>query len=328
MTIDNLLTRLIIWKCDGNVPSCSTCIAVYRTECSYDADSDHRRKGALKRDIQSLTAQNDSLEIILASLRSLPEHEAVSLLHSLRADADADAIANSLRSNVRLPHSFAPQTLEADFAQEITTPSVSTFEDEPFRASLSRADSGDSRFLPHSQTSVTSAPTDKSQGWFLAHEDPDFVEHLLNLYYCWVHPFNGFVCWELFTKDRLRGGSDFCSSALVYAILALGCHYSDRPSARTDINNPSTAGELYFAEAKRLVDNVERPHLTTVQALGILSLREGSAGRDSQSYQLAGRCVRMALEMGLHLSVLKESMRTVDAEARKITFWAVFNMET
>jgi hypothetical protein len=261
-------------------------------------------------------------------LRSLPENEAVSLLHSLRADADADSLANSLRSNIRLPHNFAPQTLEADFAQDVNTPSVSSFNDDAFPSSMSRADSGESQYHSQSQASVTSQPTDKSQAWFIQPEDPDLVEHLLNLYYCWVHPFHGFVCWELFTRDRQRGGSDFCSSALVYAMMAFGCHYSDRPQARTDPSNPSTAGDYYFAEAKRLVDSAERPHLTIVQALGIMSLREGSAGRDSQGYQLSGRSVRMALEMGLHLSVLRENMRTVDAEARKITFWAVFNLET
>ncbi|SMR60784.1 unnamed protein product [Zymoseptoria tritici ST99CH_1E4] len=315
-------------KCDGGVPSCSTCIAVYRTECSYDADSDHRRKGALKRDIQSLTAQNDSLEVILASLRSLPEGEAFSLLRSLRADTDPDAIANALRSEVRLPHNFAQQTLEADFVQGSATPSTSTHADDSFGAAISRTHSGESQYYAPSQLSVTSAPVDKSQEWFNSPEDPEFVDHLLNLYYCWLYPFHSFVCWETFNKDRLHGGTDFCSSALMYAILAIGCHYSDRPQARTDPNNPSTAGDIYFAEAKRIVNNADKPHLTTVQALGIMSLREGSAGRDSLAYQYAGRSVRMALEMGLHLSVLKENMRTVDAQVRKIAFWAVFNLET
>ena len=77
---------------------------MYRTECIYDENSDHRRKGALKRDIQSLQQRNDALDVIVASLRTLPEQDAISLLHSLRTDANPDVIAASLRTNVNLPH--------------------------------------------------------------------------------------------------------------------------------------------------------------------------------------------------------------------------------
>ncbi|KAK3055380.1 hypothetical protein LTR09_003934 [Extremus antarcticus] len=97
----------------------SACIPC-RKRKSKDADSDHRRKGALKRDPQSLQQQNDALDVIVASLRSLPETEAVSLLHNLRNETSPEMLAAALRSNVRLPHSYTPQTLEADLADEVT----------------------------------------------------------------------------------------------------------------------------------------------------------------------------------------------------------------
>lgn len=172
------------------------------------------------------------------------------------------------------------------------------------------------------------APTERQAIWFTTPQDPELVDHLLKLFACWVYPFHGFVCWGLFTNDMARGQTDYCSSLLIHAILALACHYSDRPAARTDPSNPATAGEQYFAEAKRMLDQVDRPSLTTVQALGIMGMCEGSFGRDSQAYQLIGRCVRMALEMGLHLSSLRQGMSDTEIEARKITFWAVFNLET
>ncbi|KAK4496228.1 hypothetical protein PRZ48_012208 [Zasmidium cellare] len=317
-------------KCDGQLPSCSTCVAVYRTECSYDADSDHRRKGALKRDIQSLQQQNDALDVIVASLKSLPETEAITLLHSLRGDTNPDDLANSLRSNVRLPHSFAPQTLEADFAQQITTPNTAPYDSSTtFPPPLPRTDSQDSTDLNSYNPSTTSstileAPT----SWFRVPQDAEFVEHLLSLYHCWVHPFYCFVSWDHFLHDMGRGRTDFCSALLVNAILSFACHYSDRAMARTDPNNPGTAGDRFYAEAKLLLDLVDKPTIPSVQALGIMSLRETSAGRDSNGYQLAGRCVRMALEMGLHLSVIKNGMRPPEAEVRKVVFWAVFNLET
>lgn len=267
------------------------------------------------------------MDVIIASLRSLPEADAVSLLHSLRGDADPDALADSLKSNVRLPHSFAPQTLEADFAQEITTPSSATFDNSPLHPlTLSRTGSGESEMSLRSAT--TSAPVERRASWFASPQDPEFIDHLLELYSCWVLPLHGFVCWDLFTNDMARGKTDYCSSLLVNAILALACHYSDRSMARTEPTIPATAGDHYFAEAMRLLNQVDRPSLTTVQALGIMGMREGSAGRDSHAYQIIGRCVRMALEMGLHLSSLRQGMSEIEIEARRITFWAVFNLET
>ena len=125
-----------------------------------------------------------------------------------------------------------------------------------------------------------------------------------------------------------RGGIEFCSAMLVNALLSLACHYSDRPAARTVPVGTLTASDHFFAEAKKELDRTEKPSLTTVQALGIMSIREASQGRDSNGYQYAGRCVRMAVEMGLHLSNIGSGMRPAEAEVRKVTFWGVFNLET
>ncbi|EMC97377.1 hypothetical protein BAUCODRAFT_138682 [Baudoinia panamericana UAMH 10762] len=312
-------------KCDGAVPSCSTCTAVYRTECTYDADSDHRRKGALKRDIQSLQQQNDALDVIIASLRSLPETEAISLLHSLRGESSMDEVAASLRTNVRLPHSYAPQTLEADFAQQLSqTPTNSSFDSVAFTHLQSREASFDD--LQQGSSSVT--PSEGFSTWFRHSQDAEFIEHLLNLYFSWVHPFYQFFSRDLFLHDMGHGRTDFCSPLLVNSILAMACHYSDRPAARTDPSNPASAGDGFFVEARRLLERDERVCLTTVQALGIMAIRECSHGRESNGYAYAGRCLRMALELGLHLSVIGSGLKPPEVEARKITFWGLFNLET
>lgn len=114
---------------------------------------------------------------------------------------------------------------------------------------------------------------------------------------------------------------------LVNAVMAFACHYSDRPGARVDPCNSHTAGDEFFEEAKRLLDLDDRPSLTTVQALAIMSLRQASHGLDSSAYRLTGRCVRMTVELGLHLSVTMSELTTAEAEVRKITFWGVFNLE-
>lgn len=128
--------------------------------------------------------------------------------------------------------------------------------------------------------------------------------------------------------DMGSGRTEFCSAMLVNALLSMACHYSDRPFTRTDPNNAATAGDAFFAEAKRLLDLTDKPSLTTVQALAIMSLREASHGHDSNGYQYAGRCVRMALELGLHLSVIGSGLGAAEVEVRRVTFWGVFNLET
>lgn len=302
-------------------------MAVYRTDCFYDADSDHRRKGALKRDIKSLQQQNDALDVIVASLRSLPKEESIALLDDLRSDTDYDVLAASLRSNVRLPQSYAPQTLEADLAQQMAeaTPTSTTFENMPY-ASIQK--SNDPPTLQTQLLSPQPTPGENPVTWFRSPKDAEFIEHLLNLYFTWIHPFYTFFSREHFLHDMGRGRTDFCSPLLVNAIMSFACHYSDRPLAFTDPHDSNTAGDAFFAEAKRLVDNTEKSCLTTVQALAVMSLRECSAGRDSRGYRLAGRAVRMALELGLHLSVMGTNLRSSEAEVRKITFWGIFNLET
>lgn len=317
-------SKWLIWipECDGALPACSTCTAVYRTECTYDADSDHRRKGALKRDIQSLQERNDALDVIFTSLRNLSEEEAITLLHSIREDPNLDALAASLRTNVNLPQSYSYQTLNAEFEQLSPTPSSSRGANVSI--SISREASTDDGQLQ----SEAATPGDTSAFWFAIPQDPEFVQHLLNVYFCWIHPFHQFFSRENFLYDMTRARTEYCSSLLLHAILSLACEWSDRPSARLAPMNPATAGDEFFAEARRLLDMVEGPTLTTIQALAIMAVREISHGRDSRGYQLGGVAVRMALEMGLHLAVLDAVASAEESEARKLTLWGVFFIET
>ena len=259
--------------------------------------------------------------MIVASLRSLPEGEATSLLHNLRNDMSPETLANVLRSNVRLPFSIPPQILEGDSTQQIS-PTSSQAEYGTDMLATSRDGSGSSR----SNSDVT--PTKAPAIWLRTPQDSDFVEHLLELYLCWIHPFHQFFSRNQFIYDMQRGNTEFCSAMLVNAILAFACHFSDRPAARADPNDPTTAGDQFFREAKRSLDMTERSTLTTVQALGIMSIRELSHGRDSSGYLYAGRCVRMALDLGLHLSTTDTGLAPAELEVCKTTFAGAFNLET
>lgn len=104
---------LVREQCDGASPACSTCVAVYRTNCAYDFDGDHRRKGALKRDIEQLKERNDSLDAIVATIRSASDAQVGEIVNHIRKHGSLTDIATSIKSGPLASGSLA-QSLEAD----------------------------------------------------------------------------------------------------------------------------------------------------------------------------------------------------------------------
>lgn len=313
----------LICQCDGGMPNCSTCTAVYQTPCFYDVDSDHRRKAALKRDIETLKGQNDALGVIVASIRSSTDAEVAEIVQQIRADEDLDSIAESLKKNVMLPERSGAKTAEGELSNLIGRPSIDAsgvVKHYGHTSGLGLVSDGE-RSPMHLQT---------SEAWTRVTRDAAFVEHLLSLYFCWAHPYYALFSKELFLDDMAQGRSKYCSPLMVNALLAFACAYSDRLEARGNPSDPRTAGDHFFAEAKRLLNENESSSLTTVQALALMGLREASCSRDSSGYQYAGRCIRMLIELGLHLSFASASDKIcpTELEIRRITFWGCFINDT
>lgn len=163
--------------------------------------------------------------------------------------------------------------------------------------------------------------------WTSITSDGSLVQHLLSLYFCWEYPTFASLSKEHFLDDFSDGRPRFCSPILVNALLALGCRFSSRPSTRANPDNPYTAGDHFFKESQRLFYQEQDHHnLTTIQALGIMSIREASCGRDSESWYYAGQSVRLAIEMGLHR--LQDDGHDDDESAvQAATFWGAFALD-
>lgn len=291
----------------------------------YDIDSDHRRKGALKRDIQTLRERNGALGIIVASIRSLSEAEVADIVQQIRADENLEVIAESVKKNVPLPKRSDSQSLEGDLSDLMGKPALD--------------EAGETRHYGHSSNlglvpcgdELPFRPSVSSESWTKVTRDAEFVGHLMGLYFCWEHPFYVLFSKECFLHDMAQGRSKYCSPLMVNALLAAACTFSDRPEARTDPSDPHTAGDHFFAEARRLLFENEHSTLTTVQALAIMGVREATCGRDSSGFQYAGRCIRMSLELGLHLcfkTAGNHALTPTEIEVRKITSWGCFTLET
>ncbi|KAI1744752.1 fungal-specific transcription factor domain-containing protein [Xylaria scruposa] len=162
--------------------------------------------------------------------------------------------------------------------------------------------------------------------WTNITNDSNLVQHLLALYFCWEYPTFASLSKEHFLKDYVQGRHRYCSPILVNALLALGCRFSTQPNTRANPNEPRTSGDHFFKESLRLLYREANHHtLTTIQALGIMSIREASCGRDSESWYYAGQSVRLAIEMGLHR--LHDDGDEDELAVQAATFWGAFALD-
>lgn len=279
----------------------------------------------MRKDIQSLQVKNSALDVIVNSLRVLPDAEASALFHSLRRGDRLDTLAESLGAEST---DFNLRALDADLSEQIGTPGSSFHAQTPTLRSTENSRSPAEKSWGDNQ--LQSSAADTSNSWFRVPQDAELVEHLLNHYFSWVHPFYALFSKDAFLSDMARGSTKHCSAMLVNAILALACHYSDRAGVRSDPSKSETAGDYFYNEAKELDKESQEATLTTVQALAVMALREECVGNEHSGYRTIGKSTRMALELGLHLSDSAPStpgLRPSDIETRKITFWGVFNVE-
>lgn len=164
------------------------------------------------------------------------------------------------------------------------------------------------------------------QTWTGITGDINLVLHLLALYFCWEYPTFASLSKEHFLQDFRDGRHRYCSPILVNALLALGCRFSTQPMTRANPNDPYTSGDHFFKESQRLFNQETDHHnLTTIQALGIMSIREASCGRDSESWYYAGQSIRLAVEMGLNR--LQEGLDEDELAVQSATFWGAFALD-
>ncbi|KAJ4294431.1 hypothetical protein N0V90_008121 [Kalmusia sp. IMI 367209] len=326
-------------KCDGGTPVCATCTAVYKTPCFYDAESESRRsKSGTKRDasvVSTAAAASDNAEFLVTSIRNLPEAEVNDLIQHIRKDARLDiaALADSWRKTITLSPTttLEPQSLESELSMLLGKPAMTQSGESRYFGhtsgmSLVPEDENYTRAMPRASSVERKSPT-----WTTVTHDIAFVERLLDLYFRWSHPFYVVFSRECFYKDFRSGREKYCSPLLVNAILAYGCHFTDDPAGRTEPDNFRTAGDHFFQEARRLLYENDTSSLTTVQALCVMAMREPSAGRDSSGFAYMGRCMRMAIEMGLHLknsAAPSMELTPSEIEVRKVTFWGCFTVDT
>lgn len=337
-------------KCDGALPSCAACASVYGTECVYDPNSDHRRKGVYREKAGIVKARNSTLHVLMDAIINAPEDEVHDLVHRIRTTNSLDAVAEAILSHQSLsaPEPDQPETGEEDQPAEVT---VGGERDLARKMGELRLENGLVRFIggtshliylgepstadPEPSTAASHSGEDPITSWTTVTKDPQLIIHLVNMYFNWHYTYFATLSKRLFYQDFFRGkhaNPVYCSSLLVNAILALGCHFTSVPGAYAVSGDSRTKGDHFFAEAKRLFvenDEYEKPRLTTVQALALMSVREAGCGREAKGWVYSGMSFRMAHDIGLNFDAgamgsERDRMSEHEIDARRITFWGCF----
>jgi hypothetical protein len=171
--------------------------------------------------------------------------------------------------------------------------------------------------------------------------DKRMSDHLLELYWIFVHPHIPLLYRSLFvrqyrntvhaggpenTQDTTTPGSTEnhnnpstsngkpapaqavggkVPAVLLLAVYAVAARYSDSGGPRIE-GQYWTAGDEYASKAKELIhEDFGSSRLTTIQAMLLLAYREIGCGAMAQSWTFVGMAVRMAQDMGLFRDVDK-----------------------
>ncbi|MCJ1390932.1 Nitrogen assimilation transcription factor nit-4 [Xylographa bjoerkii] len=341
-------------KCDGNTPSCAACASVYGTECVYDPNSDHRRKGVYKKDIDSLKTRNSTLQTLIEAILNYPEHEVPALIKDIRTCESLDDVAEGILARDLAIGEDAEEIESPQYSGSL--PAVPRFETElSGKMGELRLQNGSVQFvggtsnliyldseISRDDTVPLAVTVDLSQqqedpitSWTTVTRDAELIVHLMNMYTTWHYTYFTTLSRSLFFQDFFLGKqpetskrkNEYCTPLLVNAMLALGCHFTSWPAARSDPQDSATAGDHFFREAKRLIlenDEHEKPQLSTVQALALMSVREAGCGREAKGWVYSGMSFRMACDLGLDVDSGTSSLDEKEIDARRITFWGCF----
>lgn len=344
-------------KCDGALPSCAACASVYGTECVYDPNSDHRRKGVYREKIDSMKARNSTLQVLIEAILNADEEDVPAIVKQIRTCDSLDVVAEAILRRDYGPGAGGEDDGEdedeiVDDEYPINQP-IEGERDLARKMGELRIENGSVRFIGGTSHLIylddpASAPDEPESDSYLSTEDPiiswsevtkdpQLVIHLINMYFAWHYPYFTTLSKTLFYRDFLRGkptgqprSTVYCSPLLVHAMLALGCHFTSIAGAFAIPGDSRTKGDHFFAEAKRLIvenDEYEKPRLTTVQALALMSVREAGCGREAKGWVYSGMSFRMAQDIGLNLDIAgrgKGSLSEQEVDARRITFWGCF----
>lgn len=279
--------KLIYLQCSGERPSCARCIS-RGASCFYDtAMPDETHNQALKRKYDEVQAMNITYKAIYGFLQAAPEADSKEVFKRIRSGIDAETITRQIREGnillqaVRLlEESASPPCFQQLRSWKLCHPAlsdnISLYEDQSTILTLPPRPLDAYRSL-----SAEDAWT--QIGWTKAH-----VHHLIDAILTWDYlPFS-LLCYDNFLQSFYGNSTRFCSSALVYAILAMASRLVNENNDDLEVLPSGWVGSKIFCDkAKSKLQQGSSKALPDIQAIGILSLYHLRCGQEARAQECA-----------------------------------------
>ena len=157
--------------------------------------------------------------------------------------------------------------------------------------------------------------------WTNATNDPQLIEHLITLYFTWIHPVHMLFDERPFMTSFRECSDSYCAPALVNVILAVSCHLlhkieADDPEIRVAVDH---LRNRFMEETRSLMKSIDHAKMTTVQTHAVMFLAEFGSGHGL----MATSHLRLAVEL------LIERMYSDQAEtSERIATWGIATLHT
>jgi hypothetical protein len=243
---------------------------VYNTECVYDPNSDHRRKGVYRRD-EKVKGRESTLEVIVQAILNVPESEVMDLVQQIRTCESLDAVAEAILTREDVDAEDEDDLLLAA-DDEDASPTLENQLSTKMGELL--MEDGSARYIGGTSNLLFLGDLDKSLGadtaapleglyadereaitsWTNVTDDAELVTHLINMYFTWHYTYFTTLSRSLFFREFKKGcpphgtyrKTEYCTPLLVNAMLALGCHFTAWPGSREIKEDSATAGDHFF----------------------------------------------------------------------------------
>lgn len=170
-----------------------------------------------------------------------------------------------------------------------------------------------------------------------SNEPEALVLYLIDLFCAWqashlqiIHRDQFLEEKKLYDNDKFRRRYQFFSPSLLYAIMAIASLVSLDRGTRYHSTVPGQfPGSVYLNKAKKLFElEMDDPAITTVQTALLIGSHYGAVGFQSPGWTYSGIALRMAVELGLHIScdaaVIHGQVSHEVANLRKVVFWGCY----
>ena len=157
--------------------------------------------------------------------------------------------------------------------------------------------------------------------WTNVSTEAELIEHLIKLYFTWIHPVHMLFNQEHFLASFKDCLDSYCSSALVNIICAMSCHLlhdtrDDDEQTKSGIESLRTQ---FIKESQSLLKHADVEKMTTIQTYAIMFLVELGSGHGL----IASSHLRLAVE-----SLVAKQTAEQTSEAEETTAWGILTLQT